>query len=96
MTIYIIFLQQSIVIMYTYIWITDKDELYEVSIYIIFLQQTIGELQHVIQKKLDSASLQVLCDASKLQDMETNNLQYTLQNNTISLNVWGNLSKNPR
>lgn len=58
--------------------------------------QTIGELQHLIQLKLDSATLQVLCDASKLQDPETSNLQYTLSNDNISLCMWGNLSKNPR
>ena len=58
--------------------------------------QTIGELQHLIQLKMDSATLQVLCDASKLQDPETSNLQYTLSNDNISLCVWGNLSHNPR
>lgn len=59
-------------------------------------RETIGELQHLIQTKLDAASLQVLCDASKLQDQETSNLQYTLKNDTISLCTWGNISKNPR
>lgn len=68
--------------------LTDKERL--------LYRQTIGELQHVIQHKLGLATLQVLCDASKLQDPETNNLQYCLQNNQISLCVWGNLSKNPR
>ncbi|XP_076471591.1 dynein axonemal intermediate chain 7-like isoform X2 [Babylonia areolata] len=59
-------------------------------------RETIGELQHLIQSKLDTASLHVLCDASRLQDAETSNLQYTLKNDTISLCTWGNLSKNPR
>ncbi|XP_070199022.1 dynein axonemal intermediate chain 7 homolog isoform X1 [Littorina saxatilis] len=59
-------------------------------------RETMGELQHLIQLKLDAASLHVLCDASKLQDPETSNLQYTLKNDYITLCVWGNLSKNPR
>ncbi|KAL8618991.1 hypothetical protein ACOMHN_018373 [Nucella lapillus] len=58
--------------------------------------ETIGELQHVIQLKLDAASLHVLCDASRLQDAETSNLQYVQRNNSIALCTWGNLSKNPR
>nr|KAG5693296.1 hypothetical protein BaRGS_011617 [Batillaria attramentaria] len=59
-------------------------------------RETIGELQHLIQTKLGVASLQVLCDASKLQDPETSNLQFTLKNDNVSLCMWGNLSKNPR
>jgi hypothetical protein len=60
------------------------------------LWQTIGELQHMIQTKLDLATLQVLCDASSLQDQETSNLQFSQLNQAIKLTVWGNLSKNPR
>lgn len=60
------------------------------------LFQTIGEIQHLVQVKLDAASLKILCDASSLQDPETSNLQYTIRNADIVLCVWGNLSKNPR
>ena len=46
--------------------------------------------------KLDAASLQVLCDATKLSNPETNNLEHCVNNDQISLCVWGNLTKNPR
>ncbi|XP_025088707.1 axonemal 84 kDa protein-like isoform X3 [Pomacea canaliculata] len=59
-------------------------------------RETIGEIQHLVQVKLDAASLKILCDASSLQDPETSNLQYTIRNADIVLCVWGNLSKNPR
>jgi len=57
---------------------------------------TINELQKLMVTKLDSASLQVLCDATKLSNPETNNLEHCVNNDQISLCVWGNLTKNPR
>merc|ERR1719346_763047 len=57
---------------------------------------TIKELQKLMATKLDAASLQVLCDATKLSNPETNNLEHCVNNDQISLSVWGNLTKNPR
>ncbi|XP_041366067.1 axonemal 84 kDa protein-like [Gigantopelta aegis] len=59
-------------------------------------KETIEELQNLVKTKLDLATLQVLCDATSLQDSETNNLQYCKDNSAICLCVWGNLSKNQR
>ncbi|CAF4522740.1 unnamed protein product, partial [Rotaria magnacalcarata] len=33
--------------------------------------------------------------ASDLQDLETNNLQYTAENDNTTICIWGNLSHNP-
>lgn len=34
--------------------------------------------------------------ATDLQDFETNNFQYTAENENVALCIWGNLSHNPR
>lgn len=34
--------------------------------------------------------------ASDLQDLETNNFQYTAENDNATICIWGNLSHNPR
>ncbi|XP_055900759.1 dynein axonemal intermediate chain 7 homolog isoform X7 [Biomphalaria glabrata] len=59
-------------------------------------KETIEKLQMLISAKLDLATLQILCDATELQDQETNNLQHVIRNSQICLCVWGNIVKNPR
>ncbi|KAK0047568.1 axonemal 84 kDa protein, partial [Biomphalaria pfeifferi] len=59
-------------------------------------KETIEKLQMLISLKLDLATLQILCDATELQDQETNNLQHVIRNSQICLCVWGNIVKNPR
>merc|ERR1712110_234503 len=58
--------------------------------------ETMGELEKLVGEKLDKATLQILCDATKLSNPETNNLEHVVSNDEISLCVWGNLTKNPR
>ena len=49
-----------------------------------------------MRTKLDLATLQVLCDATRLADNDTGNLQHVVRNQDVALCVWGNLTKNPR
>ncbi|XP_050403844.1 dynein axonemal intermediate chain 7 [Patella vulgata] len=56
-------------------------------------KEAIVEIQNLMSKKLDDISLQVLCNATDLQDSETYNLQYTVETANICLCIWGNLSK---
>ena len=34
--------------------------------------------------------------ATDLQDLETNNFQYTAENENVTICIWANLSRNPR
>ena len=65
------------------------------SHYILTLQ-TSFELTTLLQEKLDLASHDLLLHASELADQETSNLQHVVNNDVITLCMWGNLSKNPR
>ena len=58
--------------------------------------QTSLDLTSLLQEKLDLASHDLLLHASELADPETSNLQYVINNDVITLCMWGNLSKNPR
>jgi Cancer susceptibility candidate 1 N-terminus len=50
----------------------------------------------LLQEKLDLGTLNVMAKASTLANPETGNLEYLAGNSSISLCLWGNLSKNPR
>ncbi|XP_062591912.1 dynein axonemal intermediate chain 7 homolog [Saccostrea cucullata] len=54
------------------------------------------ELQALIKKKMDSATLQLLQEATDRADSETFNLQFEHKSPDVCLSIWGNLSKNPR
>ncbi|KAH9519149.1 hypothetical protein Btru_074844 [Bulinus truncatus] len=73
---------------------SEPEELTEKEIFLH--KETIKELQGLIAKKLDLATLQILCDATELADQETGNLQHIFKNSQICLCVWGNIMKNPR
>jgi hypothetical protein len=38
----------------------------------------------------------VMLRATDLQDFETNNFQYTAENENVTICIWGNLSRNAR
>jgi len=59
-------------------------------------KETMKELEKLLDRKLDLATLQILCDATKLSNPETNNLEHVVKNDPISLCVWGNITKNKR
>lgn len=49
-----------------------------------------------MKKKMDSATLHLLQEATDRADPETFNLQFELKSPDVCLSIWGNLSKNPR
>ncbi|GFO01258.1 protein casc1-like [Plakobranchus ocellatus] len=73
---------------------TPKEQLSEKDI--DMYHETICELEKLVCSKLDLATLQILCDATKLADSETGNLQHVVRSPDVALCVWGNLMKNPR
>ncbi|XP_048780286.1 dynein axonemal intermediate chain 7 homolog isoform X2 [Ostrea edulis] len=58
--------------------------------------QTKEEVQTLIKKKMDAATLRLLQEATDRADPETFNLQFELKSPDVCLSLWGNLSKNPR
>ncbi|XP_061178031.1 dynein axonemal intermediate chain 7 homolog isoform X2 [Saccostrea echinata] len=54
------------------------------------------ELQALIKKKMDAATLRLLQEATDRADSETFNLQFEHKSPDVCLSIWGNLSKNPR
>ncbi|GFR80193.1 protein CASC1, partial [Elysia marginata] len=73
---------------------TPPDQLIEKDV--VLHNETISELESLVCAKLDLATLQILCDATRLADSETGNLQHVVRNQDVALCVWGNLMKNPR
>ncbi|CAF4166320.1 unnamed protein product [Rotaria socialis] len=67
-------------------------ELEHVSTY----KKTIEELEDTLHLKWRHAVHATMLKASDLQDLETNNLQYTAENDNTTVCIWGNLSHNPR
>lgn len=63
---------------------------------VIIYLQTINELENLLQEKLDLGTHSVLSQASALANPETGNLEYSADNSSVSMCLWGNLSKNPR
>ncbi|CAF5151784.1 unnamed protein product, partial [Rotaria magnacalcarata] len=66
-------------------------ELEHVSTY----KKTIQELEDTLHLKWRHAVHSTMLKASDLQDLETNNLQYTAENDNTTICIWGNLSHNP-
>ncbi|CAF0857276.1 unnamed protein product [Didymodactylos carnosus] len=58
--------------------------------------KTINDLEDILQFKWLKAIHDIMLKATDLQDMETNNFQYTTKNQNVTLCVWANLSHNPR
>nr|XP_006821721.1 PREDICTED: axonemal 84 kDa protein-like isoform X2 [Saccoglossus kowalevskii] len=59
-------------------------------------KDTIVELENLLSLKLDTATMELLKDASTEADPETSNLQIVKESDQIIMMLWGNLNKNPR
>lgn len=73
---------------------TPPEEITEKEIHLY--NDTKEELQSLMKKKMDSATLHLLQEATDRADPETFNLQFELKSPDVCLSIWGNLSKNPR
>ena len=61
-----------------------------------FYFKTIHELENTLVLKWFHTIHDTMLKATDLQDFETNNFQYTAENENVALCIWGNLSHNPR
>ncbi|XP_064635495.1 dynein axonemal intermediate chain 7 homolog isoform X2 [Lineus longissimus] len=57
---------------------------------------TQNDLQDLLHEKLLRAEHELLLDSADRADPQTMNLQTVIENDLVSLCVWGNISKNPR
>ena len=62
----------------------------------IFFHQTIDELEKTLHFKWLHTTRHTMLKASDLQDLETNNFEYTAENENVLVCIWGNLSHNSR
>ncbi|CAF2588148.1 unnamed protein product [Rotaria sp. Silwood2] len=67
-------------------------ELQRIPIY----KQTIHKLEDTLSLKWLHTAHFIMLKASDLQDLETNNFQYTAENENVTMCIWANLSHNPR
>ncbi|XP_028414620.1 protein CASC1-like [Dendronephthya gigantea] len=58
--------------------------------------ESISHLQSLIRVKLDEATMHVLKCPDEYIDPDTQNIQFELTSRFITLNIWGNISRNPR
>lgn len=58
--------------------------------------ESISHLQNLIRVKLDEATMHVLKSGDEHIDPDTQNIQFELTSRFIALNIWGNISRNPR
>ncbi|KAM4676778.1 dynein axonemal intermediate chain 7 [Discoglossus pictus] len=59
-------------------------------------EQSILDMQEMLYRKFNSATEQLLKNATTLADIDTGNMQKVITNSNVAVCIWANLNKNPR